>query len=567
MANVKKIIVDWSATSLTVYTIIRREVDNYRLNDADGTFVSAPTDPYISLTEDSIIKGRYELSESRTVWNNGLYVVAVYKQTGGSPAPVSDTIIGTGEIYIVDDAEIKMDASVASRSSFNPASDAVILSATQSLYAPSKVGDVMNLTSDYDAAKAASSQTSVNAIPTTPLLASNYTAPDNSDIQTIKADIEHVTYGLNSLLTAINTRLATSGYTAPDNTDIDLIKTVTDKIGGLIENVSGNRFTIKALEEAPTGGGGDVILATDQPNYAPAKAGDAMDLISDLKDTGNIKAKIMAKDNIDFGVLEKLSLNAATPASIQGNVGGNVVGTVGKSAMTLASADVSGNLPAQIKSIDDINLPSKMKADVNAECDMANIDYGANKIVPDVAGTAAGLHGVTDGKIDIIDNIVDSILTESQSHPTLTEIEATTILAKEATLANATYGLNALKSLIAALQADLGNPSVDITTIYAQLLLIKGYADTLENSIADIPITPLLSTDSRIDNLDANVILMLEIIKNKKYLEKIGNVWYLKIRNSIDTADIVSKALKDNTGANITDIKAGVLAQELKSDV
>ncbi len=37
-------------------------------------------------------------------------------------------------------------------------------------------------------------------------------------------------------------------------------------------------------------------------------------------------------------------------------------------------------------------------------------------------------------------------LTESQSHPTLAEIEATTVLAKEATLANATYGLSALNT-------------------------------------------------------------------------------------------------------------------------
>ena len=51
---------------------------------------------------------------------------------------------------------------------------------------PAAVGSAMTLTSAYDAAKTAASQSSVNAIPTTPLLAANYTAPDNAGITAIK---------------------------------------------------------------------------------------------------------------------------------------------------------------------------------------------------------------------------------------------------------------------------------------------------------------------------------------------------------------------------------------------
>ena len=102
----KKIILDWSETAKTVYAIIRREADGYRMNDADGTFGAAPADPYLTLAEDSVIKGRYEASESRTVWNDGRYTFAVYKQAGGSPAPVSDTIIGTGEMKVESDSEV-----------------------------------------------------------------------------------------------------------------------------------------------------------------------------------------------------------------------------------------------------------------------------------------------------------------------------------------------------------------------------------------------------------------------------------------------------------------------------
>ncbi len=37
----------------------------------------------------------------------------------------------------------------------------------------------------------------------------------------------------------------------------------------------------------------------------------------------------------------------------------------------------------------------------------------ANTVVPDIAGTAATLHGVTDGKIDTVDGNVDAILEDT----------------------------------------------------------------------------------------------------------------------------------------------------------
>ena len=103
MANVKKIFVDYSETGATVYGIVRRETDSYRLNDADGTFALAPADPYLALSEDSVIKGKYEVSESRQTWNDGKYISSIYKQIGGSPAPVNDTIIASWDGWIYSD--------------------------------------------------------------------------------------------------------------------------------------------------------------------------------------------------------------------------------------------------------------------------------------------------------------------------------------------------------------------------------------------------------------------------------------------------------------------------------
>ena len=106
MANVKRITLDWSETGITVYYIARREIDNYRMDDADGDFAAAPADPYQELSEDAVIKSRYEADESRVAWDNGRYTFTFYKQAGGSPVPASDTVIGTGELDIANDIEV-----------------------------------------------------------------------------------------------------------------------------------------------------------------------------------------------------------------------------------------------------------------------------------------------------------------------------------------------------------------------------------------------------------------------------------------------------------------------------
>ena len=112
MTENKRITLDWDTTGLTVYCIIRREADDFRMDNADGSFAEVPAAPYISLTEDAVIKGRYELDEARTVWTDGRYSVAIYSQAGGSEVPANDTIIGTGEMYINSDLEVVVDASI-----------------------------------------------------------------------------------------------------------------------------------------------------------------------------------------------------------------------------------------------------------------------------------------------------------------------------------------------------------------------------------------------------------------------------------------------------------------------
>lgn len=68
-------------------------------------------------------------------------------------------------------------------------------------------GAAMILTSAYDAAKTAASQSSVNAIPTTPLLAANYTAPDNASIATIKEKVNSIQVDAEGNVSADITRI------------------------------------------------------------------------------------------------------------------------------------------------------------------------------------------------------------------------------------------------------------------------------------------------------------------------------------------------------------------------
>ena len=60
---------------------------------------------------------------------------------------------------------------------------------------------------------------------------------------------------------------------------------------------------------------------------------------------------------------------------------------------------------------------------------------------------------------------------------------------------------------------------------------------------------------------------LIKTIKNKKSLVKNGSVWQLIIYDDDNSTPILTKDLKDKNGSDITDLAAGVLAQELKSSV
>jgi hypothetical protein len=180
------------------------------------------------------------------IWNQATGAAGILVNTIG--AKVRDLVLGVDNKVMVS-------------------ADPQDLSATLQVNAK-VVGDKTGyaLTSAYDAAKSASSQTSVSAIPTSPLLETDtrldhldanissiptdpllladYTEPDNAAIASVLLALQHTTYGLERLDTEIDAISITLSSVASG----DEIQTLLDRLSvaraGLLDN-------LQYLTEAP----------------------------------------------------------------------------------------------------------------------------------------------------------------------------------------------------------------------------------------------------------------------------------------------------------------------------
>lgn len=208
MPNVKKFI-GYDTTAETVYGIIERQIDSYRLNDVDGTFTAAPADPYASFTEHTIIKGEYNLSENRTVWDDGLYKCTMYEQAGGSPVPASDMVIAYQYMYIKDDAEVVNEAVINNLALESGGNLATVLADTneiQGLIASSKIAAQVKGQDDIDFS--VTQKTSLNAATPT-------------SVQGAVGSITGITFPTNFAFLSISA----AGL-------VDILQTAADKVWG-----------------------------------------------------------------------------------------------------------------------------------------------------------------------------------------------------------------------------------------------------------------------------------------------------------------------------------------------
>ena len=152
-----------------------------------------------------------------------------------------------------------------------------------------ELGTLSNVDLEVDAL-----MTSVSAIPTAPLLAANYTAPPTaaavatavwanatrtlSSFGTLAADAATAVWAAGArTLTAFG--FSVTAATVTDKTGYSLAASqtcnITGNLSGSVGSVTGAVGSVSGAVASVTGA---VTLATSQPNYAPAKTGDAMTL-------------------------------------------------------------------------------------------------------------------------------------------------------------------------------------------------------------------------------------------------------------------------------------------------
>ena len=472
----------------------------------DGTLFT-PSDPSITQVDSTNLPGVYKASLTASE-NNGTFLTLGGKSssTGCVIIPVSWSNELTGDAFarLGAPAGASIAADIGTRLATSgytaPANSdiAAIKAKTDNLPAsPAAVGSAMTLTSAYDAAKSAASQTSVNSIPTNPLLI-NDVRLDNLDARissrstltagqvwanatrtlssfgTLANDTRDAVWGaatrtltaisdsagVTTLLSRISQALtftnsnvnvhvkakdnldfsalektslnaATPAVTVSDKTGFSLatappttaqivtamegagtkitaIKDVTDKLDDTLEdNNNTYRFTEDALAEAPTGGSAPTVseiwshetrtLSSFGTLVADiwANATRTLTAISDSSGvttllsrigaalsftSGNVNVHVKAKDNLDFGALEKASLNAATPS----------VTVSDKTGFSLATPPPTA---AQIRSELDSNSAKLANLDTAVSSRLAADEYNdmADSIDLIVSGVADGV--------------------------------------------------------------------------------------------------------------------------------------------------------------------------------
>jgi len=170
--------------------------------------------------------------------------------------------------------------------------------------------------------------------------------------------------------TQVNTRLATSGYTAPDNASIAAI-----------------------LDD--TGTNGVVVTAASKTGYSISGTKTTLDALNDI--TAASVWVVTTRTLTSFGTLIDDIWNYSTRTI-----------TAFSTSLALSVWDI---LETAILTASSIGLKVKNNLDATISSRLATSGYTA----PDNAG-------------------ISSILTESQSHPTLGEIEASAVIAKETTI-------------------------------------------------------------------------------------------------------------------------------------
>jgi hypothetical protein len=273
-----------------------------------------------------------------------------------------------------------------------------------------------------------------------------------------------------------------------DNTCTGGTLTVTGA-GIVTDNSNGTTVTIKVDEADLVEIGSDAQSMTDLKDFADAGYDPATNKVEGVKtvDTTTTNTDMVGTNN---------ALLAANVNVAAGVVESNLkqIDGVAQSMTDLkdfadAGYDPSTNKVEGVKTVDT----------TTTNTDMRGTD-GANTTVPDAAGTAAGLHGTTDGKIDAVQADLGDFSGRTNNQSLLAVLGVPDVAGKDLhtlvvtdRLDHAAYGLSAIEALVDDLESRLtaaragyldelaaANIPADIDTLLARLTAARaGYLDAL----------------------------------------------------------------------------------------
>ncbi len=271
-------------------------------------------------------------------------------------------------------------------------------------------------------------------------------------------------------------------------TQVILINTTLQRAD--VIGISGDTGAADTLETYCDGGdrmpvdveeiGNNIITAASIADAAIDKA----TLAADLKTGDYINAQVKGQDNIDFGALQKASLNAATPASV-GSVTGNVSGSIGSLAAQ-AKADVN----AEVDSALNTAIPGSPTADSINERVKAIDD----KLPTGNIGDATADNQTTmDGKLDVIQAKTDNLPASPAATGdamTLADDSITSAKFDESTafpVKSADSGATQI--------ARVGADGDTLETLSDQIDTVDGVADAIKLKTDNLPASPAATGD------------------------------------------------------------------------
>lgn len=156
--------------------------------------------------------------------------------------------------------------------------------------------------------------------------------------------------------------------------------------------------------------------------------------------------------------------------------------------------------------------------------------------------------------------------------PTLSGIEASTVLAKSATVATAANLANLptlaqieASSVLAKESTVAARPV--LSAIEGSTVLAKEATVAARPTLAQVEASTVLAKEATVSAVSTVVTFIKKMFTNRKTLSAAGSVYSLNIFDNDDATPILTKVIKDVSGADISTPAAGVISRELKSSV